>query len=322
MVFSAKRQYWSIFEAFSTIWLKICFYCKSRNTQKYGRIGGVQRYKCNQCGKQFLANNRLSNNEIWQLYTEGKQTYNQLGAKFGCSAKTIQRHIDKIQVERSRHFEAAVNVLMDTTYFGRTFGVMVFKDSITGKFLLKKYVKQETNKLYKEGIEEICRRGISVQAIICDGRKGLLGLFGNIPMQMCQFHQIATITRYLTRKPKIPAGIELRALSLRLTKNNKTDFSSQLDAWYNKWDSFLKERTKSITTGKTYYTHKRLRSAYFSLKRNLQWLFTFEDYRDLMIPNTTNALDGAFSNLKNKLRNHNGLSLERKKKFIDAFFEV
>lgn len=294
----------------------------SKNTQKYGYFKGKQRYKCNKCGKQFLVTDRLNKDTIWQLYTEGKQTYSQLAEKFGCSAKTIQRHIDKIQVERQSHFEAAANVLMDTTYFGRTFGVMVFKDSISGKFLLKKYVKQETNKLYKEGIEEISRRGISVQAIICDGRKGLFAMFGNVPMQMCQFHQVAIITRYLTRKPKMLAGIELRVLSLTLTKMNKIAFIGQLEGWYYIWESYLKERTTSATTGKTHYKHKRLRSAYFSLKRNLKWLYTYEDYKELMIPNTTNALDGEFSDLKNKLRNHNGLNIERKKKFIDGFFEA
>ena len=38
--------------------------------------------------------------------------------------------------------------------------------------------------------------------------------------------------------------------------------------------------------------------------------------------NTTNALDGQFADLKNKLRNHNGLSKVRKMKFIDGFFKV
>jgi len=33
-------------------------------------------------------------------------------------------------------------------------------------------------------------------------------------------------------------------------------------------------------------------------------LFVFEDYPDLKIPNTTNALDCQFADLKNKLRNH------------------
>ena len=46
------------------------------------------------------------------------------------------------------------------------------------------------------------------------------------------------------------------------------------------------------------------------------------DFYELKIPNTNNALEGAFSDLKNKLRNHNGLSITRKKKFIDEFLRV
>ncbi len=34
------------------------------------------------------------------------------------------------------------------------------------------------------------------------------------------------------------------------------------------------------------------------------------------------AIDGHFADLKNKLRNHNGLSIARKKKFIDEFFKA
>jgi hypothetical protein len=90
--------------------------------------------------------------------------------------------------------------------------------------------------------------------------------------------------------------------------------------WKDKWDKFLNERSVSATTGKSFYTHKRLRSAYLSLKRNIPHLFVFEDYKELGIPNTTNMLDGTFADLKNKLRNHNGLNINRKKKFIDEFF--
>jgi hypothetical protein len=82
---------------------------------------------------------------------------------------------------------------MDTTYFGKKFGVMVFKDSLTGTILFKQYVEQEANQLYLKGIEEIARQGIKIQNIICDGRKGLLQSFsGKIPVQMCNFHQVAS----------------------------------------------------------------------------------------------------------------------------------
>lgn len=210
---------------------------------------------------------------------------------------------------------------MDTTYFGRKFGVMVFKDSITRQILFKQYVKQETNKLYFTGIEEITRRGITIQAIICDGRKGLLQLFEGIPIQMCNFHQVAIIRRYLTKKPKMAASKELWELTLMLKETDRESFEGGLDAWHNKWRDFLNER-KTDVNGKSRYVHKKLRSAYRSLKTSLPWLFTWYDHMDLNIPNTTNAIDGHFADLKNKLRNHNGLSIARKKKFIDEFLKA
>jgi len=210
---------------------------------------------------------------------------------------------------------------MDTTYFGRKFGVMVFKDGNSGEILYKQYVKHETNKLYLTGIEEIARRGIKIQSIICDGRKGLLQLFNDIPVQMCNFHQIAIIRRYLTKKPKMQASKELWEHVLLLTKTDKESFEGGLMVWFCKWESFLNER-KQDANGKYRYVHKRLRSAYRSLKTNLPWLFTWYDNIGLNIPNTTNSIDGQFAELKNKLRNHNGLSIARKRKFIDEFFKA
>jgi hypothetical protein len=210
---------------------------------------------------------------------------------------------------------------MDTTYFGRGLGVMVFKDSISGKILFKQYVKTETNQLYFAGIKEVARRGIHIQSIICDGRKGLLQMLDNIPVQMCNFHQVAVIRRYLTKKPKMQASEELWEHALLLSKTDKESFEGGLNAWHCKWKEFLNEQ-KIDEKGKKRFVHKRLRSAHRSLKTNLPWLFTWYDNMDLKIPNTTNAIDGHFADLKNKLRNHNGLSIARKKKFIDEFLKA
>ena len=211
---------------------------------------------------------------------------------------------------------------MDTTYFGRELGVMVFKDSITGTILYKQYVKQETNILYLKGIKEITRRGIKIQSIICDGRKGLFQLFENdFPIQMCNFHQVAIVRRYLTKRPKMQASKELWEHTLLLKHTDKESFEGGLNSWYVKWESFLNER-KIDEKGKKRYVHKKLRSAYRSLKTNLPWLFTWYDNMEIKIPNTTNAIDGHFADLKNKLRNHNGLSIKRKKKFIDEFLKA
>ena len=211
---------------------------------------------------------------------------------------------------------------MDTTYWGRNFGVMLFKDAITKENLLKYYVKYETNALYVQGIEELKEKGFSIVAIVCDGRKGLIQSFPDVPVQMCQFHQSAIIRRYLTKKPKLQAAKELMEVVDLMKKTDKESFVGALGLWFEKWKSFLNERTVNQDTKQSFYTHKRLRSAYKSLKNNLTWLFTWYDYPHLNIPNTTNAIDGHFADLKNKLRNHNGLSIQRKKKFIDGFLKA
>jgi len=64
------------------------------------------------------------------------------------------------------------------------------------------------------------------------------------------------------------------------------------------------------------YTHKRLRSAYRSLKINLPYLFTYQKYPQLNIPNTTNSLDGCFAYLKELVRVHRGANKGRKRKII------
>jgi hypothetical protein len=117
------------------------------------------------------------------------------------------------------------------------------------------------------------------------------------------------------------ASRELWEFTLMLKNTDKESFEGGLNDWYHKWKDFLNEKKLDIN-GKNRYVHKRLRSAYRSLKTNTPWLFTWYDNLSLNIPNTTNAIDGHFADLKNKLRNHNGLSLERKKKFIDEFFKA
>lgn len=291
-------------------------------TKKNGFVNKVQRYKCYACGKQFLGGIRINNHQLWKEYQEGKQTYTQLAEKYNCSIKTIQRRLDKHEITNLPKEQRKVVVLMDTTYWGRGFGVMLFKDSLTKENLLKYYVKTETNALYIQGINELKSLGFQISAIVCDGRKGLIQSFGNIPVQMCQFHQSAIIRRYLTKKPKLKAAQELMTVVDLMKQTDKESFVGALQLWLDKWEQFLNERTTNSITGKSFYTHKRLRSAYRSLKNNLPWLFTWYDNIELKIPNTTNAIDGHFADLKNKLRNHNGLSKERKMKFIDGFLKA
>ncbi len=279
-------------------------------------------YKCHACGKQFIGGGRLDPEQIWVEFQSGKQTLQQLAKKYKCSKRTIQRKLKSHSICLPKKVPRNVIVLMDTTYWRRGFGVMLFKDAITKENLLKYYVKTETNTLYRKGIEELKSQGFTIDAIVCDGRRGLIQSFNGIPVQMCQFHQVAIIRRYITKNPRLAASIELKEVVSLLKHTDKESFEGALNEWFSSWESFLNERTINIETGKSHYTHKRLKSAYKSLKSNLPCLFTWYDNIDMKIPNTTNSIDGHFANLKIKLRNHNGLSLSNKIKFIDGFLKA
>jgi len=211
--------------------------------------------------------------------------------------------------------------LIDTTYWGRNFGVVVIKDSRTKRILWRKFVRYETLSDYHEGIEWLENHSFTIEGIVCDGLRGMFQLLSSYRVQMCQYHQLRIVQRYLTRKPELPALIELLSMVNMLTNTDKESFIGAFEAWSEKWDAFLKERTRDGRTGKSSYIHKRLRSAYLSIKRNMPYLWTWYDYIEIGIPNTNNALEGMFTDLKTKLRNHPGLSKERRKRFIDEYFK-
>ena len=207
-------------------------------------------------------------------------------------------------------------IIIDTTYLEQ-FGLMVFRSADLRKNLLWYKVSHETNDLYRRGIEELIAPGWIIKAIVADGKPGLSKLFPQIPFQLCQFHQFAAITRYISKKPKLIASIELRQLMFLLKETDEASFTYWLNQWHGKWRDFLNEKTINPITQKSSYTHKRLRSAYRSLQRNLPFLFTFErNIPDLHIPTTTNSLDGYFSHLKSKLSVHRGASKKTQLKLI------
>jgi hypothetical protein len=114
--------------------------------------------------------------------------------------------------------------MMNTTYFGKVFGVMVWRCTHRKKNLLWKFLPHETINEYAQGIETLRTQGWSIKAVVCDGKRGLFTAF-DCPVQMCQFHQAAIVTRYVTRKPKLQAGIELQQLMRMLPKTDEASFT-------------------------------------------------------------------------------------------------
>lgn len=206
--------------------------------------------------------------------------------------------------------------MADVTFFSRQNGLCVFREPNLKKNLWWKFTDYERIKIYEEGKKRLEKNGFVIKAVILDGRRGVRGVFGDIPVQMCHFHQRQIVRRYLTNKPKLEASIELKKIVATLANTDEITFSEEINQWHSKWKDWLKEKTTNLETGRWCYTHKRTRSAYRSLKTNLPFLFTYQRYPELNIPNTTNSLDGFFGSLKNKLNVHRGLNRRRAKKVI------
>lgn len=212
-------------------------------------------------------------------------------------------------------------VIPDTTFWGREYGVTVFRSPKLKRNIWWTEVRSETQAVYFYGRKILEEKGWKFLAAVVDGRRGLATVFRDMPVQVCHFHQMKTVTKYLTRRPETPAGQELRNVTLKLPRSNEKESTKLLNDWYRQWKNFINEKTYVLGTKHWYYTHRKVRGAYKSLERNLPLLFTYQKYPELNIPNTTNSLDGMFTQLKAKLSVHRGLRKDRRFKVISEILQ-
>ncbi len=140
-----------------------------------------------------------------------------------------------------------------------------------------------------------------------------------IAVQLCHFHQLQAGIRYLGLYPKSEAAKDLLRLYRRIGSLESNELASWLAVWAMEYDDLLTERTIH-PSGRWSYTHRRLRSAWLSLKRNVPYLYTYKEHPNLPIPNTTNPLDGGtFSPMESMLKTHRGLSLPHQNSLVLSF---
>jgi hypothetical protein len=225
-----------------------------------------------------------------------------------------------------------VTVIMDVTYFDK-WGILVAIDPAADPQLgentvLYDAVLESTERTadYEVATDTIEAMGYSILVVTIDGRRGVQHMLEarGIPVQYCQFHQLMTITRCLTKRPRLPQNIELRRIALTLAQTDETTFTAALAVWYKKHGTWLKERDPVTKR----WSHERTRRAYFSLVRHVPNLFAYQqDYiqeyclqTGKKVANTTSPLDGRFGVWKDKLRPHRGASRQRIFTILCSFF--
>ncbi len=280
---------------------------------------------CKLCGFQFVKQYRSTEwqKDLLQEYIFGKQTLKKLADKYRKSSRTIKRYLDKYQeVESQSPVTGPIVIGIDCSFFGRGYGIIVARCPSLKQNLYWKEITTENKAVYEEARRYLEAAGFTIQAVILDAKHGIREVFSDLVIQICQYHQQQIVGRYLTASPKTEAGQELKFLADLLTKIDEKSFTELLKNWHEKWKGFLKERTYNSDGKHWWYTHRRIRSAYRSLKTNSPFLFSFQKYPELHIPNTNNSLEGKFSRIKKLLNNHNGLRKWRRYKLIQEILNT
>lgn len=105
----------------------LCPACRSAHTMKNGKRKGIRLYVCRECGYQFRNNRDISDERIWEMYSQNKQTIRELSTYFRVSESTIKRRLRFItkKWEQPQLSGCSGYVNIDATYWGRNTGVLV-----------------------------------------------------------------------------------------------------------------------------------------------------------------------------------------------------
>lgn len=265
---------------------------------------------------QFVHDTSVSKETLWHEFADEHATVPVLTKRHKISKSTVHRRLDDYTLPDIHPAPRRLVAIIDATRVGYSW-MLVVRDPHAKENVYAKEISSETTFAYQEAHADLRKKGFRLSAIVSDGRfVATRWLFPGIPIQMCHFHQEQIVIRYLTLHPKLEAGIELLDLIRTLTSTDEASFTDAFNLWRRKHHDFLQEKTQHPETGRWSYTHKRVRQARDSIAVHLPYLFTFQRFPDLNIPNTTNSLDGVFRKAKTAIGVHAGLTHARQIKLV------
>ena len=265
---------------------------------------------------QFVHQTGVSLKTLWNEFAHEHATIPVLAKRYKINEKTVRRKLDAYELPVIAPQPRTMVAVMDATKVGYSW-ILAVRDPAQGETVYAHEVSHESTSAYQMAHTELSMSGFVFSGIVTDGRfVDVDWLFPGIPLQMCHFHQLQIVIRYLTLNPKLVAGIELLDLVRTLPTTDEASFTDAFNLWLRTYHDFLNEKTIDPETGRAQWTHKRLRQARDSVKNHLPILFTYLKYPELNMPNTTNSLDGAFKKGKMAIGIHAGLTHVRQMKLM------
>ena len=293
---------------------------------KYGKNRvGTQRWFCRSCSTAFTQkiDTSAKNLQIFLKWLFSKQIQKDMPGE----GRTFRRKTSMFwniwplppKIEGKRDV-----LYLDGIYVSKKVCVLICcdKDNVLGWYLCRKE--------HSGAWIALMRRIAEPEIVVSDGgygfAKALKKVWPNARHQRCLFHVFCQVRRYTTSRPQTPAGAELYMLAKDLmhleTREDSEKWVDRFIEWLKKYNQFLSQLTYD-EHGNSSYTHERLRRAQQSLQRLVKngTMFTYldESLKSKVddIPSTNNQIEGGINaQLRAMLREHRGLSIERRLKAI------
>ena len=301
-----------------------CFNCGNICVKNGKTKAGTQRWLCKECSDSFTnpIDNSTKQFVQFQHWLFSKAVQKEMSG----AGKSFRRKISKFWEiwPMPPKIESPMKVVyVDGIYLGRKACILICcnKRYVLGWYLCR----YENSRVW----EALMQRIAAPAMVVSDGghgfRKALKRVWPKAKLQRCTFHAFLQVKRCTTGRPKTIAGIEMYMIAKDLLMIKDMEqaghWVTRLINWRIKHKTFLSEMTRD-EKGKIRPMHERLLKAERSLARLVRQntLFTYLDeslsYGE-ELPSTNNRIEGGINaQLRTMLRNHRGMSIERRIKAV------
>jgi hypothetical protein len=232
-----------------------------------------------------------------------------------CLAHTAPESLERL--DQGRH------VILDGTFIHRPRSIIALMDGQTHMLMAGQYgVSESSESQLGEFMESLKKKGLRPSSFTIDGNPSVMRtiyrLWPGMTVQRCLVHIQRQGLSWCRISPKTPYARRLRKIFSKVssihTLADRDHFLGLVIDWESQYGTEVSTRP---STGYVFSDIKRARSM---LIRALPDMFHYLD--DPRIPTSTNGLEGYFSRLKNRYRQHRGLSPTKYKAYFDWYFNL
>ena len=288
-----------------------------------------QRWLCLSCHHSFswsTGRNRYQRGFVWfRRWLQEGYSIRQLAELSGHSQSTIRR-IVKYWLERppKRRFSSTESryAIFDGTFLHRRRGMYAVMDGATHQIIYGAYDINEGPRDLMKFCLTLKEQGFHPKSVTIDGNPHIFrvvqSLWPTLLVQRCLVHVQRQGLRWCRHNHKRTDARKLRRILLRVCTIKSHVQRQQFERLFEHWNEHHGQLLSS-TSNRGWVTSD-LQRARSMLIKALPYMFSYLD--DDNIPRSTNAIEGYFARLKQRYRQHRGLSKQARSNYFHWYFHL